>query len=326
MKAVVISQFGAPEVLKWSEAPTPEAGPGDLLVRVRATAVNRADCLQRMGRYPAPADVPAMIPGLEYAGIVESVGRDVSDFKVGERVFGLVGGGAYAEYVAVHHRTVSRIPADLSFEEAAAIPEAFITAYDAIVEQGALKAGDWLLIHAVASGIGTAAIQIADAIGARCIGTTRSENKLERLKSIGLIHHVIPKDGKFAENVREVAGEVQVILEMVGGDYLAEDLKCLARKGRIVIIGLLGGPTVEFNLAYLLSKNATVKGTTMRSRPLEEKIVAGRLLGHNLAPLFESKQLKPIVDCTFDISDAAQAHTIMESNTSLGKIILVVPS
>ncbi len=326
MKAVVISEFGAPEVLKWRDAKTPAAGPGDLLVRVRATAVNRADCLQRMGRYPAPSDVPAMIPGLEYAGVVESIGRDVSDFKVGERVFGLVGGGAYAEYVAVHHRTVARIPANLSFEEAAAIPEAFITAYDAIAEQGNLKSGDWLLIHAVASGVGTAALQIADSIGARCIGTTRSENKLERLKELGLTHHLVPVDGKFADRVRELAGEVHVILEMVGGNYLTEDLKCLARKGRIVVIGLLGGTTVEFNLANLLSKNAIVRGSTMRSRPLEEKIVASRLLGHHMAPLFESKKMNPIIDCTFDISDAAQAHAIMESNTSLGKIILVVPS
>jgi putative PIG3 family NAD(P)H quinone oxidoreductase len=319
MKAIVISQFGGPEVLQLKEVETPHPARGEVRVRVRATAVNRADLLQRMGLYPAPPDAPAEIPGLEFAGEVDAVGENV-DLSIGDRVFGLCGGGSYAEYLIAHSRTLARIPEGMSFTDAAAIPEAFITAWDAMVTQANLRAGETVLIQAAGSGVGTAAIQIARAIGARSVGTTRSAGKLERAKSLGLDEVVVSESGKFAARVLDAVGPVDVILELVGGGYVAEDLGCLAPRGRIVVVGLMAGIRTELDLNVLLRKRAQIMGTVLRSRPLEEKILATQEFSRHVVPLLG--RMKPVIDKIFPLERAAEAHAYVASNEGFGKVVL----
>jgi NADPH:quinone reductase len=328
MRAIVITRPGGPEVLELRDVKTPEPAPGQARVRVRACAVNRADLLQRMGAYPAPPDAPADIPGLEIAGEVDAVGEGVTDVRVGDRVFAVVGGGAYAEAVVVHARTLAPIPANLEFVEAAAIPEAFVTAYDAIVLQGGLAAGESLLVHAAGSGVGTAAVQIARAIGARAIGTARSADKLERAKELGLFAGVVP-DGtpaRFADAVRAANGGhgVDVVLELVGGAYVPESLASLADRGRLVLVGLMAGTRADVDLAVVLRRRLRVFGTVLRARPLEEKIAAGQVLARHIAPLFASGALRPIVDRVLPLESAAEAHALMGQNETFGKIVLRV--
>lgn len=324
MKAVVIEKSGGPEVLKLIERDCPEPGRDEVLVEVKSTAVNRADVIQRKGFYPAPPGAPADIPGLEYAGVVKAAGEAVCDLSVGDRVYGLVPGGSYAEAVVVHSRTAAKIPDGLSFEEAAAIPEAYTTAYDAMVVQGGLQAGEWLLVHAVGSGVGSAALQIAEAIGARTIGTTRTEEKLEDARKLGLVHGVVCSEGAdFADSVKSITGSgVNLVLELVGGAYLVEDLKCLAGRGRIVLVGLLAGRSQEVDLGMILRTRANIRGTTLRARPLEEKILAGQVLDKNISPLVSSGKLKPLIDRVFPLEKAGEAHAYMESDANFGKIIL----
>jgi len=324
MKAIVITRPGGPEVLELREVPAPEPARGEVRVRARATAVNRADLLQRMGQYPAPPDAPPDIPGLELAGEIDALGPGVRDWAVGDRVFGLCGGGAYAEQVVVHARTVARIPAALSFTDAAAVPEAFITAWDAAVTQAGLAAGETLLVHAVGSGVGTAAAQIARAIGARSIGTARTADKLERARALGLDHGVLAADGRFAEAVAKV-GAADVILELVGGAYLAEDLRCVAPRGRIVLVGLMAGARAELDLGVILRQRLRVLGTVLRARPLEEKIAVTQAFARHLVPLFERGVLRPVVDRVLPLSAAAEAHSHMASNAGFGKVVLEVP-
>lgn len=319
MRAIHIAKPGGPEVLELRDTPAPEPGRGEIRVRVRATAVNRADILQRMGMYPAPADAPQDIPGLEYAGEVDAVGAGVRLWKPGDRVFGLVGGGSYAEQLVTHEREAARIPDGLGFRDAAAMPEAFVTAYDAMVEQAGLRAGETVLINAVASGVGTAAVQIARAIGARSIGTTRTAAKLERVMALGLDEGVVAEDGAFAG---KLGRKVDVVLELVGGRYLDEDLGCIAPTGRIVLVGLMAGARCELNLGALLTKRVTVRGTVLRSRPLEEKIAAGQLLARQLVPLIERGALRPVVDRTFPLERMADAHAYVQGNESVGKIVI----
>jgi NADPH2:quinone reductase len=321
MRAIVITRPGGPEVLELQDRPTPEPSRGEVRIRVRATAVNRADLLQRMGGYPAPADAPPDIPGLEYAGEIEELGPDAGDWKVGDRVFGLCGGGSYAEQLVTHARTVARMPAGMSFTDAAAVPEAFITAWDAMVTQAGLGAGETVLIHAAGSGVGTAAVQIGRAIGARTIGTARTAAKLDRLRTMGLDHAVAAPGGKFAAAVAE-HGAPDVILELVGGPYLAEDLLCVAPRGRIVLVGLLAGARAELELGRLLHKRLRLFGTVLRARPLEEKIAATQELVRHLVPLFERGALEPVVDRVLPLSAAAEAHAHVASNEGFGKVVL----
>lgn len=324
MKAVIIESFGEPNVLVPNDVEQPVPGACEALVRVRAAGVNRADVLQRRGLYPPPPDVSQNIPGLEFAGEVAELGPGVTEVAVGDRVYGLAGGGAYAEFICVHARTLSKIPHNLGYIEAAAVPEAYITAYDAAVVQAQLQPGEYLLITAVGSGVGTAAVQIADAIGAIPIGTARSGNKLEQAKDFGLKHGVLTLDGEFAEEVlaaTDGAG-VNVVLELVGGAYVAQDILCTANKGRIMIVGLVAGANVQANLGMILRKRLTIRGTTLRMRPLEEKILASQLLSKNLNPLLAEGKLKPIVDTTFRLEEASKAHAYMEGNENFGKIIL----
>ena len=326
MRAIVIAEPGGPEVLKVADRPDPSPSRGEARVRVHATAINRADLLQRMGLYPAPPDAPADIPGLEYAGVVDAIGEGVSEVAVGDRVFGLAPGGTYAEMLIVHARAVARLPAELSFVQGAAIPEAFITAYDAMVTQGELASGERVLIHAVGSGVGTAAVQLARAIGAASIGTARTPEKLQRAKKLGLDQGISVKDAKFADAVLEATekGGADVVLELVGGAYVAEDLRCLAHEGRIIVVGALGGASVDLNLGVLMRRRATVRGTVLRSRPLEERIAVMQTFVRSIVPLFKTKAVEPVIDRTFAWEKAGEAHTYVASNDGFGKVVLEV--
>ena len=328
MKAVVITRFGGPEVLEVHDVPEPAPARGEVRVRMRATAVNRANLLQRQGQYPAPPDAPADIPGLEFAGEVDAVGESVADLAVGDRVFGLCGGGAYAEAIAVPARTAVKLPEGMSWEEGAAVPEAFITAWDALVVQARLAAGETVLVQAAGSGVGTAAIQIARAIGARSVGTSRSAHKLERARALGLDEGVATGagGGGFADAVLRATGGrgADVVLELVGGPCLVEDLLCVAPRGRIVLVGLMGGARAELDLRSLLHKRIQLTGTVLRARPLEEKIAAVQQLGRHLVPLFARGALRPIVDRVLPLAEAAAAHTYVASNAGFGKVVLRV--
>ncbi|HEU4726992.1 MAG TPA: NAD(P)H-quinone oxidoreductase [Kofleriaceae bacterium] len=321
MRAIAIRNPGGPEVLTLVDRPRPEPSRGEVRVRVRATAINRADLLQRMGAYPAPADSPPDIPGLELAGEVDGLGPGVERLAIGDRVFGLVGGGAYAEAVVSHERALAKIPDGMSFEDAAAIPEAFITAHDAIVGQAGLRGGETLLVHAVGSGVGTAAVQLGRALGVFVIGTARTADKLERARALGLGAGVVPEGGKFADLVRK-HGEPSVVLELVGGAYLDEDLRAAAVLGRIVLVGLLAGGRTELDLSLILRKRLRVLGTVLRARPLEEKIAAMRSFEAHVVPLFQRGLLAPVIDTVMDLDAAAAAHARMASNAGFGKIIL----
>jgi putative PIG3 family NAD(P)H quinone oxidoreductase len=320
MRAIAITKPGGPEVLQLVERPAPEPGRGEVRVRVRATAVNRADLLQRMGTYPAPADSPSDIPGLEFAGEVDALGPGVERFAVGDRVFGLVGGGGYAEAIVSHERALAKIPGTTSFEEAAAVPEAFVTAHDAIVTQAQLRSGEVLLVHAAGSGVGSAAIQLGRALGATVAGTARTQAKLDRARSLGLEIGVVPDAGRFADRVPPAA----VVLELVGGSYLAESVRAADRLGRIVLVGLLAGRSAELDLGMLLHKRVRMFGTTLRARPLEEKIAAMRAFEAQIVPLLARGIVRPIVDRVLPLADAAQAHAVMASNDVFGKIVLRV--
>jgi NADPH2:quinone reductase len=323
MRAIAITRPGGPEVLTLVDRPLPEPSRGEVRVRVRATAVNRADLLQRIGAYPAPAEAPPDIPGLEFAGEVDAVGAGVDRLAVGDRVFGLVGGGGYAEAVVSHERAVAKIPEGMSFEDAAAVPESFVTAHDAMVSQANLRSGEVMVIHAAGSGVGTAAVQLGRAMGAFVIGTARTPDKLERAKPLGLDVGIVPERGRFADAVRRVASDgAAVVLELVGGSYLDEDLRCIRTLGRIVVVGLLGGARTEIDLGLVLRKRARVLGTVLRARPLEEKIAAMRAFETEVVPLFARGAVRPIIDAVLPLADAAKAHERMASNQGFGKIIL----
>lgn len=329
MRAIVIREPGGPEVLELKDVPTPEPGKGEVRVRVRATAVNRADLMQRMGMYPAPPGSPADIPGMEFAGEIDALGDGVFDLDgaplaKGDRVLGLVGGGSYSEYVVAHARTLARMTPGMSFEEAAAIPEVFTTAYDALVTNAKMASGDAVLISAVGSGVGTAGVQIAKALGATVIGTARTESKLEGARDLGMDHGIVPKDGKFADAVLEKTNGrgVDVVLELAGGAYVAEDVLCAAPRGRIVVVGLVAGANADVNLGVLLRKRIEIHGTVLRARSLEEKIDAGRTFARRVMPLFATGKLKAIVDRVLPLERAAEAHAATAKNETFGKIVL----
>jgi putative PIG3 family NAD(P)H quinone oxidoreductase len=331
MRAIVIREFGGPEVLEVRDVPMPEPGHGEIRVRVRAAGINRADLLQRQGAYPAPAGSPKDIPGLEYSGEIDALGENVEALdgvalKKGDRVCGLAGGGTYAEYVIVHARTASLLPQNISFEDGAALAEAGTTAYDAMVSQAGLASGETVLIHAVGSGVGTIALQIAKAIGARVIGTARTQSKLDRARELGLDEGVIVQNGKFSDAVLAKTENIgaHVVCELVGGDYVQEDLACTAQKGRIILVGMMGGHATELNLAMLLRKRITLRGTQLRARPLEEKILAGRAFARHVMPLVSTGKIRAIVDRVLPLEKAGEAHAITEKNQTFGKVILSI--
>jgi putative PIG3 family NAD(P)H quinone oxidoreductase len=327
MKAIVISQPGEPDVLQYRDVPDPAPGPEDLLVRVRAAGLNRADLLQRRGGYPQPGPKPEFdIPGLEFAGEVLQAGTRVEGFSAGDRVMGLLAGGGYAEQVVIHHRVAMKVPESLSWNEAGGTPEVYITAHDAL-RQCDLQAGESVLIHAAGSGVGVAAIQIAKMLGATMVaGTAGSDEKLSLAKGLGLDLGVNYRTQDFADEVTQATGGrgVDVILDVIGADYWERNLRSLALKGRMVLVGLMSGATTQANLGLLLAKRASVRGTTLRARPLEEKALATRAFEKSVLPHIASGRIKVVVDRAFPLAEAAEAHRYMESNANFGKVVLEV--
>jgi NADPH:quinone reductase len=317
---------GGPEVLSYEERPDLTPGPSELLVRVRATALNRADLLQLKGHYPPPPGAPPDIPGLEYAGEVVAVGPRVRRFQPGARVMGLVSGGAWAEQLTVHEREAISMPEGLDFPDAAALPEVYLTAFDALVLQGGLRPGETVLVHAVASGVGSAAALLCRAMGARVVGTGRNASKLERAREWGVAHtvHVPGSPPRFAQAVREATGGAgaDLALDLVGGDYVPETLEALALQGRAMLVGLVAGNQAQLNLGVILAKRLRITGTTLRSRPLEEKIAVAQAAERHLLPLFRSGALKPVIDAVVPIQDIRQALQRLASNETVGKIVL----
>src|SRR6185437_754208 len=326
MRAIVIREPGGPDVLELRDVPDPPVPFGHVRVRVRYAGVNRADLLQRAGFYPAPPGAPRDIPGLEYAGTVEALGDGASRFAVGDRVFGLVPGGAYAEKVVVHEREAAPVPAGFGDREAAAVPEAFVTAYDALVVRGRLAPGERVLVHAAGSGVGTAAIQVARALGCFVVGTSRTADKLDRCKELGMNAGVVPKGASFAAEVKEATGGrgVDVVIDLVGGDYTRESITACAQLGRVVVVGLTGGASTELPLGELLRRRATVVGTVLRARPLEEKIEAAHTLEKRLGLWLVEGRVRPIVDRVLPLAEAGAAHAYVAENTSFGKVLLEV--
>ncbi|ACY17661.1 NAD(P)H-quinone oxidoreductase [Haliangium ochraceum] len=323
-RAVKIRQPGGVEVLAIDDIELPEPGPGQVLVEVAAAGLNRADTLQRRGMYPAPPGAPADIPGLEFAGTVSALGAGVSDVAVGDRVMGIVGGGGMATHLVTSARELVPVPAQLDLEQAAAIPEVFFTAYDALFEQGGLGLGETALVHAIGSGVGTAALQLGRAAGARILGTSRTQAKLERCAELGLEDGLLVENGCFYDEVCRRTDDVgaQLIIDTVGAAYLEENVRSLALRGRMVVLGLMGGTSGKAPLALILRKRLTITGSVLRARPPEEKMHLARAMADKVVPLFEQGRLAPVIDQTMPMSEIAAAHTRMEENRNFGKIVL----
>ena len=323
MRAVVLHSYGGPEVLTLEDVADPAIGPEEVLVDVRATALNRADLLQRMGLYPSPSWEAVEIPGLELAGVVAATGTRVTMWQPGDAVMGIVSGGAYAERVAVHERQLMAVPPSVPLADAAAIPEVFLTAWDALVVQGALTSGRWALVHAGGSGVGTAAIQIAKAVGAR-IAVTCSTSKVAACLELGADAAIDYTTADFVEEARAVTGGLgaDVILDVIGGDYIDRNLQAVAVKGRIVQVGLMVGGATSINLGPLLPKRVSLIGTVLRARPMEEKIALTRRFAAEVLPLFEGRGLRPVIDSRYGLEQIADAHRYMESNANVGKILV----
>ena len=324
MRAVVITEPGGPEVLKVQEVPDPLPGADDVLVDVKASALNRADTLQRQGGYPAPPGIPSDIMGLEFSGVVLETGKNVTDLAEGDRVFGLLGGGGYASQVVTHSRMAMRIPDNLDFEQAAAVPEVFFTAYDALFNHCELAMGESVLIHAAGSGVGTAAVQMAHHAGAFVFGTAGSEDKLGRAAELGMDVGINYREQDFSEVVRQHTGGagVDALLDVIGADYWARNLASLALRGRLVLVGSMGGSGLQADLRAVMFKRLRIHGTVLRSRPIEEKIAVTNQFKRHVLPLIASGAIKPVVDRVFPLHEADEAHRYMESNANFGKIIL----
>lgn len=325
MRAVRIARFGGPEVLELARVPLPEPGPGEVRVRVASSGVNRADVIQRRGRYPAPPGWPDDVPGLEYAGTIEAVGAGVRRVAPGDAVMGLVGGGGYAEAVVVGEREVVRVPEEMDPATAGAVPEVFMTAWDALFGQMRLAAGETLLVHAVGSGVGTAAVQLARAAGARVLGTSRTPDKLRRASELGMDVGIAGVAGEWPEAVLEATGGtgVDVVLDLVGAPYVAGNQKVLAERGRWIVVGVTGGAAAELDMRALMGKRASITGTVLRARPAEERMALARGFETRVVPLFERGVLRPVVDRTFPPEEAGEAHRTMEEDRSFGKLLIV---
>ena len=325
MKAVFIDDPSTGRGLSLAEVPDPAAPSGTaVLVRVRAAGLNRADLLQAKGLYPPPPGFSPNIPGLEFAGEVAAVGSGVTGWQPGDRVFGITAGEAQAEYVSIDERHLAPIPDRLSFNEAAAVPEAFITAFDAVVTQAGLARGETLLIHAVGSGVGLAALQIGHVVGARVIGTSRTAAKLDACREFGLDAGLVTAEPVFADAVIEETGGrgADVILDLVGGAYFPENLRSLAPKGRVMLVGLTAGRKAEVDLGMILQKRATVRGTVLRGRSFDEKCEVTRRFRDDVVPLVADGTLRPVIDRVFAAADVLAAYDHLASNESFGKVVL----
>ena len=325
--AVVTNPGGLEDAFEVQDVPDPVLGHDEVLVAVKASALNRADLLQRRGRYNGPPGTRNDIPGLEAAGVIEAVGERVVGWKPGDRVMALLGGMGYASKVTVHERMLMPVPPNLTFEEAASIPEVFLTAYDALFMQCELVMGESVLIHAAGSGVGTAAIQLAAAQGCRIFGTAGSQEKLDAATELGLDVGINYKEEDFAAVIEEQTGGqgVDVILDVIGGPYWHQNMKSIALKGRMIIVGSMGGAAVEGMVTSALSqKRASVRGTLLRGRPLEENATLIQAFNHRVMPLFADETIRPIIDRVFPLDEVGAAHAFMEFNANFGKIVLKI--
>lgn len=325
MKAIEIIQFGGPEVLQLCERPTPECKAGEMLIKVHAAGVNRPDVFQRQGNYPVPPGA-SDLPGLEVAG--EIVGGDLSgsDFKLGDQVCALVQGGGYAEYCAAPLAQCLPVPKGLSMIEAASLPETYFTVWSNVFERAKLARGETLLVQGGTSGIGVAAIQIATALGHRVFATAGSEDKRVACETLGAERGINYRTEKFEEVVRDLTDGcgVDVILDMVAGDYLSRELSALADDGRVVVIALLGGAKAQIDAGQVLRRRLTITGSTLRPRPVAFKAAIAASLRERVWPLLEQRTIKPVIFKTLPLAQAAQAHTLMEQGSHIGKIMLTV--
>jgi NADPH:quinone reductase len=317
--------------LELAPRPVPEPAPDGVVVRVHGAGLNRADLMQRAGRYPAPPGVPADIPGMEFAGIVSAVGANVSTPTVGERVFGITGGGAQAEYVAIPAVHCAVVPTDLDLVAMGGVPEAFLTAHDAMVTQAQVLAGEWVLVHAVGSGVGTAALQLAHALGARVIGTARTVDKIERCRALGLDAGIEPTrtaDGTLDVDalawaiVEATDGGAHVTLDLVGGDYVIADVNAAAPRGRIVCIGTLAGGRAMLPIGAILAKRLVLMGTVLRGRNVDEKAAATDAFVRDVVPMLADGRVAPIVEATLPLDRAEDAYALLASDATFGKVIL----
>jgi NADPH2:quinone reductase len=325
MRAVEISRPGDPDVLVEVDRPTPQPASGEVLVKVAAAGVNRPDVMQRMGHYPPPPGITD-IPGLEIAGVVERLGDGVNGWHVGDRVTALVAGGGYAEYCVVPAPQCLPVPANVDFVHAAAIPETFFTVWTNVFERGRLKASESILIHGGSSGIGTTAIQLARAFGARVIATAGSAEKCAACERLGAERAINYRETDFVAAAKDATGGrgVDVVLDMVGGDYFPRNMDALAMDGRLVSIAVLNGVKTTINILTMMQRRLTLTGSTLRTRPIAEKGAIAAALRQHVWPLLESGKVSPVIHATFPLRNAAEAHRVMESGAHIGKIVLVV--
>jgi putative PIG3 family NAD(P)H quinone oxidoreductase len=328
MKAAWITRFGGPEVFELRDLEKPRPADGQVVVKVHASAINRADLLQRQGKYPPPPGYLVEIPGIEFAGEVSEIGHGIRRWKPGQRVFGLTGGGAHAEFLATHEDLVAEIPESMSWAEAGSIPEAFITAHDALWSQAQLRPGETVLINAVGSGVGLAAVQLVRAISAVPFGTSRTMEKIEHAKQYGLRDGLVVREN--FDDLVSVADKwtsgrgIDVLLDLAGGGYPAAAQKLMAPQGRMMLVGTVAGGRYELDARFMLSKRLQVRGTVLRARSLDEKIRVTKAFAHEVVPLFVRGVLHSTIDSKFPLSQIAQAHERVESNKNTGKVIIEI--
>jgi len=326
MRTAVITRPGGPEVLEVREVPTPAPAADQVLIRVQAAGVNRADILQRRGHYPPPPGASQDVPGMEFAGEVAELGPEARQWRKGQRVFGIAASGCYAEYLVMHERALAEVPANLNWIEAGSIPEVFITAHDALWKQAALRPSETVLIHAVGSGVGVAAVQLARAMNAIPYGTSRTADKLDLARKLGM-EDGVQLDASLAALAPAVERwtskrGVDVVLDCVGGNYVTASVRILAPYGRLIMISQTAGPTAEIDLRAMMPRWLTLRGTTLRMRPLEEKIMATRAFAAEVVPLFARGVLRTTIDSEFPLDEVQAAHARLESNETFGKVVL----
>ncbi|WP_454801097.1 NAD(P)H-quinone oxidoreductase [Mucilaginibacter phyllosphaerae] len=324
MKAIIITQPGGPEVLQIAERPTPIVKPGEVLIKVMAAGINRPDVAQRKGNYPPPPGAPVDIPGLEVAGIVTEIGSDVTRLKIGDKVCALVIGGGYAEYCTAPEGQCLPVPDNLSFAEAASLPETFFTVWSNVFDRGQLKPGESLLVHGGSSGIGVTAIQMATALGSEVYVTAGSDDKCKFCENLGAVKAINYNQENFSDAINKLTDGkgVDVILDMIGGDYTPLNIKCLATEGRLVHINSMKGKNVTIDLTEVMRKRINITGSMLRSRDVEFKSAIAQNLQTHIWPLLASGKIKPVIYKVFAADEAAEAHELMESSEHMGKIVL----
>lgn len=322
MKAIVLNEFGGPSALQLADHPTPKTAPKEVYIKIKAAGVNRPDIAQREGRYPAPEGAPQKIPGLEVAGIVEAIGEEVTQWQVGDEVFGLLGGGGYAEYVTLHEEMCLPKPKNLSFVEAASLPETVFTVYHNLFQRGQVQKEENVLIHGGSSGIGITAIQLATLAGANVFVTVGNEEKQKTCLNLGAKKAINYKKEDFSEVLKEIG--IDVVLDMIGGDYFRKNFDLMNPEGRMVYINTMLGPIVDLHLFKMMQKRLTITGSTLRARELPFKIALTKAIKEEVLPLIETREFKPLIYQTFPLKEAALAHELMESSQHIGKIMLEI--